>query len=145
MPTYEQLKARFPHASEAFLRANAGVRSGSVAVAPAVPAVVRKVTTTDEDSLNKTEKRFLAVLRSRPYAFVGIKSFTLKLAFDCRYAPDFVTCDCSGGVVCWEAKGPFIYEKALYKPRMAANKFAFFRFVLAQEKEGRWIETLIKP
>jgi hypothetical protein len=158
MPTIEQLKARFPRASESFIRRNAdgipidsagGVRdpertSAANPVAALNAPPVRPMTT-DEQRLNKTERRWLDVLRSRNFVGLGIQSLTLKLGHDCRYTPDFITCDVAGLVTLWEVKGPWIYEKAMYKPRTAARQFPWFRFVLAQWKTGQWTETLIKP
>lgn len=159
MPTVEQLKARFPRASESFIRANAdGIPLDGSSVAlrrtderlGAQPAVTldggRKISTTDEDRLNKTERRWLAELRSRPfYIFVGIQPITLKLAWVTRYTPDFVTVTDKGLITCWEVKGSFVFEKAMYKPRACAGKFPFFQFCLAQWKGGKWTEKVIMP
>lgn len=149
MPSIEELKSRFPHASDDFIRANADVlpsipdeaaiRSGALEAAR-----VSRLTT-DEELLNKTERRWLDVLRGRNYSHVMVKPITLKLGHDCRYTPDLVTADTAGLVTIWEVKGAYVYEKAMYKPRMAARMFPFFRFVLAQWKDGQWTESLIKP
>lgn len=156
MPSIEELKSRFPRASGSFLRANATCpdpESSEVAprriVTPDKPAATldggRSLLTTDEELLNKTERRWLDVLRARNYSHVLVKPITLKLGHDCRYTPDLVTADLAGLVTVWEVKGAYVYEKAMYKPRMAAHMFPFFRFVLAQWKDNQWTESLIKP
>lgn len=110
------------------------------------PSAVAPRVTTDEERLNKTERRWLAVLRSRNFAWIGIQPITFKVGFDCRYSPDFVTVGAvEGNIIAWEVKGPFVFEKALYKPRAAANKFPFIHFMLAQWKDNQWTEKLIKP
>lgn len=105
----------------------------------------------DEAALNKTEKRWLEILRSRGFAFVGIHTHTLKLAHDCRYTPDFFTVDSANysnadyGMVFWEVKGKHIWEDSLIKIRTAARIFPFYRFVLAQWKDNQWTEKVIRP
>lgn len=150
--TREQLKAKYPHASESFLRRNATVEADGLRAVPAgsktavreVSAVAPSGLTTDEEKLNKTERRWLAVLRGRGYSQVGVHTHTLKLAHDCRYTPDFFTV--SGlGMTCWEVKGAHIWEDSLIKIRTAARLFPFYQFVLVQWKDGQWTEKLIKP
>lgn len=88
------------------------------------------VQTTDEDKLNKTEKAWLEVLRSRPeVTHIGIQDHTLKLGHDTRYTPDFMTLDTENQVIFWEVKG-FMRDDARVKIYTAARKFPFYRFIL---------------
>ena len=103
-------------------------------------AVVSKST---EDRLNKTERRWLAVLRSRNYAFIGIHSVTLRMG-TLKYTPDFMTVDASG-VTLFDSKGAYIWEDATVKIKAFAAFFTFWKFVVAQWKDGQWTEKLIKP
>lgn len=98
-----------------------------------------------ERRLNKTEKRFLAVLRSRNYKLIGIQEITLRLAFDLRYTPDFHTGYYGGSITFWEVKGGFEREDARVKIKMAAAKFPHCQFIKAVWKDGLWTETVIRP
>jgi hypothetical protein len=95
-----------------------------------------------EDALNKTEKRFLAILKARGHKRIGIQSLTLKLAFDCRYTPDFWT-EQDGKITFWEIKGGFEREDAAIKIKMAAAQFPFFTFVKAVEIDRSWTESTV--
>lgn len=101
--------------------------------------------TTDEEDLNKTEKRFLSVLRSRGLPWIGIQCVTLKLGHDLRYTPDFTTLDHDGRMTHWDTKGGFVRDDAVVKIKAAARHFRMFRFIIAQWKDGQWDEKLIKP
>lgn len=102
-----------------------------------------------EDRLNKTEKAFLARLRSDElghFEWIGIQCITLELAFNCRYTPDFATRMQGGDFRLWEVKGGHIWEDGWVKLKMAARLYPFWTFVKAQRK-GRsspWVETIIQ-
>lgn len=97
-----------------------------------------------EERLNKTEKRFLAKLRSGDWNYIGIQEITLRLGFDLRYTPDFHTRHSSGEITFWEIKGGFEREDAIVKLKTAAAKFPYWRFVKAVWKNGQWTETVIR-
>lgn len=97
----------------------------------------------DEDNLNKTEKRFLDLLRSWPHAFLGIQCMTLKLGDDCRYTPDFVRLY-EGGLVAYEVKG-FWRDDARVKIKVAARTYPFIHFIAVQRKGSNWFYENIKP
>lgn len=102
--------------------------------------------TTDEEKLNKTEKRFLEILRRDvKQVWIGIQCVTLKLAHDCRYTPDFVSIDASGQMIFWEVKGGHIWEDSTIKTKTAARMFRWAKFVRAQLKKDKWTETEFKP
>lgn len=99
-----------------------------------------------ERRLNKTEKRFLAVLRDRKYQTIGIQEITLRLAFDLRYTPDFHTFYAPTDLFTfWEVKGGFEREDAAVKIKMAAARFPHWQFVKAVWEEGLWTETVVRP
>lgn len=100
---------------------------------------------TDEAKLNKTERAYLAYLRTdRPHDMIHIQSLTLKLADDCRYTPDFVTVDYAGETIGWEVKG-FMRDDALVKIKVAARMFLWIRFVLVRRIKGQWEFQEVKP
>jgi hypothetical protein len=98
---------------------------------------------TDEQKLNRTEKAYLARLRSL-FSYVGVQNITLKLGDDCRYTPDFNVIDETGRFVFHEVKG-FMREDALVKLKVAARQFRMFHFVLARKHGAGWDITEIKP
>lgn len=111
------------------------------------PRTPRQPVANTEDRLNKTEKRFLAVLRARTsptYETIGIQEITLRLGFDLRYSPDFHTVSPSGMITFYEVKGGFEREDAIVKLKAAAAKFPYFRFIKAVWKDGQWAETTIR-
>lgn len=156
--TREQLKAKYPHCSESFLRRNATAECvetfPTVSRAPSRTehsAVAPSGMTTDELKLNKTERRWLEILRRikalnpATCVFVGIQSHTLKLAHDTRYTPDFLTVTDTGLHTYWEVKGKHIWEDSLIKIRTAARMFPFYQFILVQWKDNQWTQKVIKP
>jgi hypothetical protein len=95
---------------------------------------------------SKTEARFARDVlepwaQTIPHYRWWHEPLTLILAPGVRYTPDFLAL---GGSVMreqytfYEVKGAFIRDRALIKPRMAAALWPFWRFVLAQWKEGQW-------
>lgn len=98
-----------------------------------------------ESRLNKTERRFLAELRSRTarYSYVGIQEITLRLGWDTRYTPDFNCVTDTNTVQFFEVKG-FMRDDARVKLYTAAAKFPWFWFWLVKWKDGKWVETLVK-
>ncbi len=99
---------------------------------------------TDEAKLNKTERLFLQHLRNQKYDWIGIQNLTVKLAFDCRYTVDFVTCD-KGQLTGWEVKGRE-REDAIIKLKVAARMFPFIKFTMVKSFRGKgWQFEEIKP
>jgi hypothetical protein len=108
---------------------------------------------TDEQKLNKTERAYLAHLRSIGYDWIGIQCITLKLGDDCRYTPDLWTIESQdsnmpmarGRLVAREVKG-FMRDDALVKIKVAARMFPFVVFVLVRrQKSGGWDTQIVKP
>jgi hypothetical protein len=103
---------------------------------------------TDEERLNKTERAYLAFLRlERPGRRIGIQEITIKLAFDCRFTPDF---SFFGGdtvhpqFVLDDVKG-FQREDALIKARMAAHLFPEWVFRIVFKEGNGWRCEVVKP
>lgn len=98
----------------------------------------------DEDKLNKTEKRYLAWLRTCGDKWIGIQNITLKIADDCRLTCDFAALDFHG-LRLIDVKG-FQREDALIKIKVAARMFPWIRFLIAKEREDKtWEHTEVKP
>lgn len=98
-----------------------------------------------EEKLNKTEKRFLAYLRAKyPTCRIGIQDVRITLAADCRFTPDFsLWASENSPMEFYDVKGPHHWEDSLIKLKTAATLFKMFRFFIAYEDNGRWIEQEI--
>jgi hypothetical protein len=98
-----------------------------------------------ETGLNKTELRFLSILRVRHgNEKVRIQAITLELANNCRYSPDF-SVTTPERLTFYEVKGGYIREDGWIKLKLAARLYPEFTFAMAQYKAGIWKETEIKP
>ena len=97
----------------------------------------------DEDKLNKTEKRYLARLRSdTDVEWIGIQSVTLKLGDDCRFTPDFCYIK-KARMTFVDTKGGFVREDSTIKIKTAARMFPWASFVVAQLIKSQWTEKQI--
>lgn len=95
-----------------------------------------------EDSLNKTERELLGMLRvTRGY--IGVQRIRLTLAHRCTYTPDFDSVGVDGRLVLWECKGGFKWEDSWVKLKTAATMFPAILFMFAQKKDGQWTFTEI--
>lgn len=120
---------------EAYLK-----RTGQRAPAPILEPIVLTKPTTKSSEPNKTEAAYWRLLKSQyPECEVRFNQYTLKLGDNCRYTPDLAVVHPDGKIDFHEVKGGFIFEKAMYKPRMAASEFPHHKFFLAQKKQGEWI------
>ncbi len=104
---------------------------------------------TDEAKLNRTERAYLAVLRSEQHRWLGVQCITLKLADDCRLTPDFAYRHRDDGqLVFVDVKG-FQREDALIKMKVAARMMPWARFVIVKHKgglpNGSWHTAIVKP
>jgi len=100
---------------------------------------------TDEQKLNKTEKAYLAVLRSLGVKNLGIQNITLKIADDCRFTPDFNYLAESGVMIFVDVKG-FQREDAFIKIKVAARMFPQFGFqIVKKDRNIGWDVQAIKP
>jgi hypothetical protein len=135
------LAARFPKPPESKRPPDL---KGRVEEAPVVQPNLEVRDSTDESKLNQTEKRFLDILRGRNYSSIRIHAFTLKLADDCRYTPDF-SAIVNGRLVFFEVKGGFMREDGWIKVKSAARQFREFDFVLAKYHRKEWTETEVRP
>ena len=97
------------------LGAGGGIAKPATGLTPATrrtyemnPATARPSISTDEAKLNKTERAFHEWLKRQGFLWIGVQNMTIKLAFDTRYTPDFVSYDGIEGtarVTFWEVKG----------------------------------------
>lgn len=141
--TINELRRRFPGMSKDMINKNLG-ETLTIEESLIPKASVSCKPTTDESKLNKWEAQWLAVLRSRYFAWIGIQSVTLKLADDCRYTPDFWTLGVGGKLIAWEVKG-FMREDAKIKIKVAARIFSWVQFVLVTRDGKSWKESVVKP
>lgn len=156
--TPNQLKTKFPHASESFLRRNAAAERMEVspsssanthcvsersAVAP--PDISIATASDDESKLNKLERAWLSEMRQQGHQFIGIQNVTLKLGHDCRYTPDFTAIDSENRRCAYEVKG-FMRDDAQVKLKVATRLFAhIFHFFLVKRERGVWQIEAVKP
>lgn len=99
---------------------------------------------TDESKLNKTERAYLAVLRSQRHQNVRVQAITLKLADDCRLTVDFTYLTKEGEMVFVDVKG-WQREDALIKMKVAARQFPEFRFQIVKKSGIGWAVDDVKP
>lgn len=108
------------------------------------PELADRVRPTPEEALNKTERRYLNLLRERfPFQPIMIQAITLRLAHNTKYTPDFSYTLPTGALVFVETKGAFVRDDAIVKLKTAAAMFPQFTFIKAQFKLGKWKETLV--
>ena len=131
-------KSAVPEVSETII--------GNTPTAPTSGALARCVVnpTTEESKLNKSEREWLGILRSRCIQRIGVQNITLKIGDDCRYTPDFNGIGPGGEAIFWEVKG-FMRDDALVKLKVAARAFSQFRFILCRKKGGKWEEEEVHP
>lgn len=152
--TPEEFERLFPNASQSTVARNLRTLRGRLPApealpkpdAPSKPKVLAASGMSEAESrLNKTERRFLAELRSRTarYSYVGIQEITLRLGWDTRYTPDFNCVTDTNTVQFFEVKG-FMRDDARVKLYTAAAKFPWFWFWLVKWEHGTWVETLVK-
>lgn len=158
--TPNELARLFPNASKSCVAANGGNRhskttvmmekvlkhEGTTAIHSEPYAEPKRLTvtpSTDEEKLNKTERAFLATLRAGNPTWLGIQNVTLKLAFDCRFTPDFATIK-DGAITFFDVKG-WQREDALIKMKMAARLFTWAQFVIVKKDKLGWKYSIIKP
>jgi hypothetical protein len=102
-------------------------------------------------NLNKTEKRYLKILRSRPEnLWIGVHVFRLRIATNTHYTPDFATLDTDGVFTFYDSKGGWTFEDSQLKMKLVARMFPFFRWIKAEltlatrKKPERLKETVFK-
>jgi len=94
--------------------------------------------------MNHTERELMMMLqRENPCALIRYEAYTLKLAPQLRYTPDFSVKQLTGNLETgridfYECKGAFVWSRALNKPKMAAQMFEEHRFFIAQKRNGKW-------
>lgn len=147
--TEQQLRERFPNASDAFLRANLGLGQAraklvqqivadfsGIPVGQAVPGGPKKRLRQDTKGPNKTEAAFYAWLEAATSDQVFPHAITFLLANGVRYTPDAIRFTKEGRVVAYEVKG-HMRDDAAVKIKVAASRFPKIIFRLATKKRKR--------
>lgn len=104
------------------------------------PMILSVKPSTDEAKLNRTERAYLAHLRSLGLPWLGIQNITLKLATDTRLTPDFCYVSAAGTMVFVDVKG-FQREDALIKMKVAARLFPWAVFLIVKKNGTSWDVT----
>lgn len=87
------------------------------------------------------EAEYELILKAQnPGCDVLFHKYTLKLANDLRYTPDLAVAHPDGLVTFYEVKGGYIHDRAMHKPKMAAEMFRH-RFFVAQKLSDGWTVT----
>lgn len=149
------------HPTESFIRRNPhlyGSKTASPRVSKIFDTSTRRLTDSTErkpSEMNSTEKRFLDHLTIEKmegiWTEVHFQPITFHLARDCKYTPDFMTKDNEGRFTFWDTKGTkkngkaFYRDDAIVKMKVAARTFPFFRFVMAWNAGGVWVQRIIEP
>jgi len=115
--------------------------------AKALPSIIRQKT---GPSLNKTEKSFLVRLNAvyGPERVLS-QSITLQIANGCTFRPDFIVVQGMDGSDLWsmmafEVKGPYVWDDAKVKLKVAARMYPWIKFYLAsRDGLGGWRETRV--
>ena len=110
-------------------------------------SVKRADVTSDEAGLNRLEAAWLAEMRLLRMEHIGIQNHTLKLAFNCRYTPDFSAAGYSiARLDFFEVKGPHAWEDSIIKLKVAARVYPFFQFWMVTRPKGSgWQIVEVKP
>jgi len=83
--------------------------------------------------LNKTEWRYLEILKTRPeYVWIGVKMHIFRPAGNTHYTPDFQTLDKDGLFTMIDVKGGFTREDSQLKMKIAARMLPMYRWVKAE-------------
>lgn len=107
-------------------------------------STIEKHESTDVQNLNKTERSFYDILMlDQRHILIWVQAFTLKMADDTRYTPDFVTLT-DGKLMAWEVKG-FFRDDAKVKIKVAARMFPVFTFTLVRKDKSGWTYETVKP
>lgn len=113
-------------------------------IAKPLKSILSVSESTDESKLNKTERAYLAVLRSLGHQNVRVQAITLKLADDCRLTVDFTYLTKEGEMVFVDVKG-WQREDAFIKMKVAARQFPEFRFQIVKKSGVGWAVDDVKP
>ncbi len=120
------------------------LRLAPVAATKKLATVSRENRTGQAQTLNKTEAKFLEILKLRPGVFhIGQHTIKLQLAEKCWYLPDFNYISPLGTLVFIEIKGGFERDDAIVKLKTAARLFPQFTFIKAKYVKGQWTETVM--
>jgi len=84
------------------------------------------------------EAEYHKMLLRQGYTHVLREPMAFIMGRKCRYTPDFMTIHESGSIWFHEVKGPYTYEDAKVKYKVAASMFPFFGWVLAVKSKPGW-------
>lgn len=110
------------------------------------PAKPKKRLRQSARKMNKLETEALGWLRARaPHWSWYPQAITFRLGNGVRYTPDVVGMSMLDSVVCYEVKGPRMWDDANVKLKVAAHEFQHVKFVLLWRENGRWCEQVVLP
>lgn len=143
-----QVRLRAQMLNEDSVRLAKNHPTGAVPLIP-TPKEKKRLRQSREEAMNKTEREFFGILKARTKGQIFIAPIQLDLASGCTYRPDFLEITPTGIVshvtTLYEVKGGFMREDGWIKLKMAASKYPFWTFVLAQKEKGVWAEETTVP
>lgn len=93
-------------------------------------------------TLNNTEKAFAAYLQERQAAGAILwwkaHPFSVKIAANTHYRPDFIYLQSDMQIVLVEVKGGYTSDKGQMKIKLCAEALPVFKMVKASRKNGNW-------
>lgn len=151
----DQLKAKFPNSSEAFLKANSAFLEtqahlwGQPDKTPLGPKKQAKRLRQDTKPLmNKLETRFYEEMLLDRFGKddVKIQAIRLELALSIWYKPDFfIPAIHDGNALAFEVKGPKAFRGGFENLKVAARVHQWINFRLVWWADGEWHEQQILP
>ena len=138
---YEQMLARASRSVQAL-----NARLAEVCPSPSEQSQrKREVIRQPKPPLNKLETEALKYLHAKcPLSTFRPHAIKLELANGCWYTPD-IFCQWDKANICYEVKGPHVWEDAIVKLKVAARVWPAFEFWLMWKEQNRWEAKRVLP
>jgi hypothetical protein len=145
--TERDLAALIASGSESTRRLNSGILTSPVKGVTAQRGTISAPLTpkTPLDSLNKTEKAYLAYTKAAhpERVDIGIQNVRVQIGFNCRFTPDLTWWEGEQFVLC-DVKGAHAWEDSRIKIKAAAHQYPRWRWIIAHKDGAGWREELLR-
>lgn len=126
-----------------------GPPSGHTPAVKTSPRAGKRIRQATKPMLNKLEQEAMDWLNGDVYINWTLQphAMTLYLANGCKYTVDIAGCDPDKRprIVCWEVKGPKVWDDSIVKLKVAAHEFPNLEFHLIWKENGKWLEQVVLP
>lgn len=142
----EELRARFPNASESTIARNLQAFTAAYHRAPAGKKI--RLRQSHRPLMNRLETRFREHLRRlEPAWVIRVQAKRFRLANGLWYKPDFTATPTNhtGPEQAWEVKGPHAFRGGYENLKMAATQYPEIVWTLVWWENNDWKEQLIAP